>query len=121
MKFTFKQAHLSATNDVVTKTPAPAVTARSSLPGDPGFNPPRSCSGQCLDSGTIECKPPKFSEPGVYSVSISMDGLTFLRDTVEIFVHQELVVQKQAPELLDLSASATVEHLELVRQMNYIF
>ncbi len=43
-----------------------------------------------------------------------MDGVYFLQNSVEIFVHQELVVQKQLPELLDLSATARVDHLELV-------
>jgi len=47
-------------------------------------------------------------------VSLSMDGVYFLQNSVEIFVHQELVVQKQLPELLDLSATARVDHLELV-------
>ena len=47
-------------------------------------------------------------------MSLSMDGVYFLQNSVEIFVHQELVVQKQSPELLDLSATARVDHLELV-------
>ena len=43
-----------------------------------------------------------------------MDGIVFLPNTVEVFIHQELAVQKQQPELLDLSVSPNIAELALV-------
>ena len=105
VKFTFKQAGFSVPGEI----PKPAPT-----PGDVGYIPPRSCSGKFLNTSTLTCKPPKFSEPGLYSVAVSMDGIVFLPNTVEVFIHQELAVQKQQPELLDLSVSPNIAELALV-------
>jgi hypothetical protein len=107
VKFTFKQS-------MWTSAPAPRPASSSRLPAPPSLNPPRSCSGAYVDNGTLQCKPPKFAEPGVYSVSVSMDGANFLPDTVDIFVHQELTVQKQLPELCDLSSASQLDEVELV-------
>ena len=93
---------------------APKVPTSSRLPSAAALIPSRSCAGIFIDSNTLHCKPPKFAETGVYSVSISMDGVTFLTDSVEIFVHQELTVQKQLPELFDFSTSTTLDDIELV-------
>ena len=96
---------------------APAATTAASASNKnnaPVFNPPRSCSGRFQDTSTIVCKPPKFAEAGVYSVSVSMDGVSFLDQTVEIYIHQELSVQRQLPEMLDLSVTPVVPELELV-------
>jgi hypothetical protein len=51
----------------------------------------------------------------VYKVEVAMDGTNFLATTTEVLIHPELSVQKQLPELLDLSRSTVVPELELVR------
>lgn len=110
VKFTFLRPIVGSTG-----TGAPSRPATSSrLPAPVPTNPPRSCTGTYVDSNTLQCKPPKFSEPGFYAVTVSMDGTTFLPDAVEIFVHQELAVQKQLPALCDVSATAILTGIELV-------
>lgn len=67
------------------------------------YNPPRSVLGRLVDRSTIICKPPKFAELGMYTVSVSMDGgKVFLPDTFDVQVYKEVNVVHQSPPILDL-------------------
>ena len=82
------------------------------------LNPPRSCAGRYVSPGLVVCKPPKFADVGCYRVSISMDGSRFLSCAAHVTVHKELSVQRQAPDLFDLSASSVIPKLSLVSVRN---
>lgn len=78
------------------------------------YNPPRSVLGRLQDPFTIVCKPPKFSELGMYTVSVSLDGgERYLPETFDITVYKEVTVLQQLPPIVDLR-SPVVESLLLV-------
>lgn len=79
------------------------------------YNPPRAVVGKLQDPFTIFCKPPKFSEVGGYTVSISLDGgELFLPETFEINVYKEVTIAQQTPPIVDLRAPF-IDKLTLVR------
>lgn len=70
------------------------------------YNPPRSVLGRLVERGVIICKPPKFAELGLYTVSVSMDGgKVFLPDTFDVQIYKEVSVVHQSPPILDLRRS----------------
>lgn len=78
------------------------------------YNPPRAVVGKLLDPFSIMCKPPKFSEAGGYTVSVSLDGgELFLPDTFDINVYKEVSIAQQTPPILDLR-SPFIDKLTLV-------
>lgn len=47
---------------------------------------PRSCLGTYVRENVISCRPPKLSELGVYSVTVSMNGTDFLEEVLTLEV-----------------------------------
>ena len=56
--------------------------------------------GKYAGSGVITCKPPKFVETGVYIVTISMDGVTFLPQSFELSIYKDANILKQFPAVI---------------------
>lgn len=56
--------------------------------------------GTYTGSGVITCKPPKFVETGVYIVTISMDGTSFLPQSFEINIYKDANIVKQIPAIV---------------------
>ena len=69
--------------------------------------PPRSCAGKLVAPRQISCKPPKFSEPGVYDVTVAMDGTTFLPQELVVRSYKETSITKISPKLVDLRKPET--------------
>ena len=65
------------------------------------FVPPRSSLGKFVKDGVIVCRPPKFSEDGEYEVSLALNGVDFVSETMTIMVYPEPSLVSVAPLLND--------------------
>ena len=64
--------------------------------------PSRSCTAH-LHHGHLVCKPPKLTEPGLYAVTVSMDGgKTFLPQQLSLRAFKETHTDQIAPKMVDL-------------------
>ena len=68
--------------------------------------PPRSCAGQYVSPGVITCKPPRLAEPGMYDVTVSLDGEVFARDVLAVDIYPDISVTALAPKVLDTLRAA---------------
>jgi hypothetical protein len=73
------------------------------------YNLPRSCMGTLGKTGDgeeqfLECKPPKFAEAGVYVVSVSLDGTTYLSTELELNIYKDIEITHQEPAFVDARA-----------------
>lgn len=67
------------------------------------YNPPRSCLGKFVSSNQLTCKPPKFAEIGMYTVTVSMDGgKEFLPQSYEVLIYKDMTLISQSPSIIDL-------------------
>jgi hypothetical protein len=67
------------------------------------YNPPRSCLGKFSSSTLLTCKPPKFSETGFYTVTVSMDGgKEFLPQSFDVLIYKDMTLLAQTPSIIDL-------------------
>lgn len=72
-----------------------------------GEAPPRSTTGKLYSGRELFCRPPKLQEPGIYTVSVSMDGKNFLSQTLAVRIYKEMTVDKISPSLIDLRSPTT--------------
>lgn len=63
------------------------------------FVPPRSAVGNYLRDGVINCRPPRFNEPGEYEVALAVNGVDFLPDTLRITVYAEPTLASMSPHV----------------------
>ena len=65
------------------------------------FMPPRSSLGKFIRDGLIECKPPKFAQEGEYEVSLAVDGVNFVPETLKIDIYAEPCLLTVTPTVAD--------------------
>jgi hypothetical protein len=75
---------------------------------------PRSCLGRYVRENVIACRPPKLSELGVYSVTVSMNGTDFLDENLLLEVCPEpICVAMLSPHLFNARVN-TVHRADVV-------
>lgn len=65
------------------------------------FIAPRSCVGKVIGQDLITCKPPRFTEIGEYEISVSLNGVDFMPDTLSIHVYKDFSISSITPNLID--------------------
>ncbi len=85
------------------------------------YNPPRSVTGRLTAPGVITCKPPKFAEIGEYLLTLSMDGVNFLPQTVDITIYKEVTVAQLSPGIIDLRASTGATQTQRVAFVSGVY
>eukprot|EP01041_Mallomonas_annulata_P002855 gene2855-5615_t len=80
--------------------------------GHQGFQAPRSSLATLVGEGELRCKPPKFGDPGMYSVSVAINGTDFTTDVVHIRVYADPVLDAMSPLLIDMRT--VTDELEIV-------
>ena len=62
----------------------------------------KSVQGKYESTREISCKPPRVSEYGYYNITVSLDGVRFLNQTLQLRIYKDIEVLSLTPSVIDL-------------------
>jgi hypothetical protein len=62
----------------------------------------KSVQGRFESTREISCKPPRVSEYGYYNIAVSMDGIHFLNQSLQLRIYKDIEVLSITPSVIDL-------------------
>ena len=75
--------------------------------GQLGLQAPRSAPATVVSENELRCRPPRFSDPGDYSVAVAMNGTDFTTGMIKLKVFAEPVLHDLMPSVFDMRTLTT--------------